>query len=133
MFGALWLYKRIKAVLDLKVDLIGVSFNGSITNPVINLQFSIFNNSEVTATVRNLSGNIFVNDDFPIGTVSTLINQDINAYSRTLITIPVTTYLPTVLSSVADMIKGKLSSVTFTGSINVDDHVLPLQITQPLS
>ena len=132
IFAAYYIYKRVKAFDVLRIDLVGVSFQGNIVTPIILLKFRLQNNSNVSATVTNFSGGVYINDAQKVADVQFNEPTIIAPYTSTFVTLPVTSFLPTILNNLSVLFSKKLSSVSFNGYTTVDGFSLPINVNQSL-
>jgi hypothetical protein len=95
----------------------------SIFNPTLDLVVRVNNPTQVTASIDNISGNLFV-DGSNIGTVYGIPTQKL-LMGSTLIKIPITLNYGGVINLIKNYNK-KGFSLTFKGSMIVDAIPLPL-------
>lgn len=126
--AAYWLYKKFSSLADVQINLADVSIGGDLLYPKLNMRFAVVNYSGVTATVKSISGDVFINDTQKIASVNYYTPVTINPAGNTFVDVPVTTFLPYVLSSAVDLVKGHISSVTFRGFVNVNGIDIPANL-----
>jgi len=117
-------YKKYVLAKTISVFFKSIDFSSmSLLYPTINIVVQINNPTDITATIQNIKGDLYLNNNY-IGNV-------IGITPTTLVTGSSTLRIPITLSytGVASLIKGlstKGINLRFTGSIMVDLIVLPL-------
>ena len=117
-------YKKFVLAKTISVFFKTIDFSSmSLLYPTINIVVQINNPTDITATIQNIKGDLYLNN--------TYIGNVIGITPTTLVTGSSTLRIPITLSytGVASLIKGlstKGINLRFTGSIMVDLIVLPL-------
>ena len=117
-------YKKYVLAKTVSVFFKSIDFSSmSLLYPTINIVVQINNPTDITATIQNIKGDLYLNN--------TYIGNVIGITPTTLVTGSSTLRIPITLSytGVASLIKGlstKGINLRFTGSIMVDLIVLPL-------
>lgn len=117
-------YKKYVLVKTISVFFKSIDFSSmSLLYPTINIVVQINNPTDITATIQNIKGDLYLNN--------TYIGNVIGITPTTLVTGSSTLRIPVTLSytGVASLIKGlstKGINLRFTGSIMVDLITLPL-------
>ena len=117
-------YKKYVLAKTISVFFKSIDFSSmSLLYPTINIVVQINNPTDITATIQNIKGDLYLNN--------TYIGNVIGITPTTLVTGSSTLRIPITLSytGVASLIKGlstKGINLRFTGSIMVDLIVLPL-------
>jgi len=117
-------YKKYVLAKTISVFFKSIDFSSmSLLYPTINIVVQINNPTDITATIQNIKGDLYLNN--------TYIGNVIGITPTTLVTGSSTLRIPVTLSyiGVASLIKGlstKGISLRFTGSIMVDLITLPL-------
>ena len=117
-------YKKFVLAKTVSVFFKSIDFSSmSLLYPTINIVVQINNPTDITATIQNIKGDLYLNN--------TYIGNVIGITPTTLVTGSSTLRIPITLSytGVASLIKGlstKGINLRFTGSIMVDLIVLPL-------
>jgi hypothetical protein len=118
------LYKKYELSTRVNVFFDHIDFSPmSIFNPTLDLVVRVNNPTQVTASIDNISGNLFV-DGSNIGTVYGIPTQKL-LMGSTLIKIPITLNYGGVINLIKNYNK-KGFSITFKGSMIVDAIPLPL-------
>jgi len=117
-------YKKYVLAKTISVFFKSIDFSSmSLLYPTINIVVQINNPTDITATIQNIKGDLYLNN--------TYIGNVIGITPTTLVTGSSTLRIPVTLSyiGVASLIKGlntKGVNLRFTGSIMVDLITLPL-------
>ena len=117
-------YKKYVLAKTISVFFKSIDFSSmSILYPTINIVVQVNNPTDITATIQNIKGDLYLNN--------TYIGNVIGITPTTLVTGSSTLRIPITLSytGVASLIKGlstKGINLRFTGSIMVDLITLPL-------
>lgn len=132
LFLAYYIYKRVRAFDYLAVRLVNVSFQGSIISPVILFKFALQNNSDVAVTISNFSGGVFINGTNKVAEVNYNERLTIAPNKITFVTVPVTSFLPSILNNLAIFFSKKLYTISLSGFTTVDGLTLPVNVSQDL-
>ena len=117
-------YKKYVLAKTISVFFKSIDFSSmSILYPTINIVVQVNNPTDITATIQNIKGDLYLNN--------TYIGNVIGITPTTLVTGSSTLRIPITLSytGVASLIKGLSTrgiNLRFTGSIMVDLITLPL-------
>lgn len=118
------LYKKYELSTRVSVFFDSIDFKPmSVFNPTLDLVVRVNNPTQVTASIDNISGNLFVDGNI-VGTVYGIPTQKLNMGS-TLIRIPITLNYSGVINLIRNFTKTKMN-LTFKGSMIVDAIPLPL-------
>ena len=118
------LYKKYELSTRVSVFFDHIDFSPmSIFNPTLDLVVRVNNPTQVTASIDNISGNLYVDGNI-VGTVYGIPTQKLNMGS-TLIRIPITLNYSGVINLIRNFTKTKMN-LTFKGSMIVDAIPLPL-------
>ena len=118
------LYKKYELSTRVSVFFDHIDFSPmSILNPTLDLVVRVNNPTQVTASIDNISGNLYVDGNI-VGTVYGIPTQKLNMGS-TLIRIPITLNYSGVINLIRNFTKTKIN-LTFKGSMIVDAIPLPL-------
>ena len=129
-FAAWQIYKRVKALHDLQINLVDYRFEGNLINPRIILKFSFDNFSDVSANISQITGGVFINGAQKVADVYFYQNVTIQPNHNNFLEIPVTTFLPTVLNSLSVFLSQQLKTISFIGEAVVGNTSFPINLTQ---
>lgn len=127
VIAGLYFFTRFRALSALQF----VARNVSVSPGGLVLQVGVQNPSSADITINSLFGSVLINGN-AIGDISEMLNKVIKGNSETMVPL---TIAPNLFGSVALLIQniqagGQLPrEITFNGSANVDNNVIPLKLS----
>jgi LEA14-like dessication related protein len=128
---ALYFLSRGSASKKLIVNLSGLTFGkGSILSaPPVYLNFSIINPTNTSITVKNITGQVLVNDKY-LSDVSSLQNLKIAANAESTMQVTAKISYLSILPFLKDILTKKQKyKVTFKGNVNSSGVLIPIEQT----
>jgi hypothetical protein len=107
----------------------GLKTGGSVLAPQFQIQIGVQNPSSIDYIIRSMSGNVYV-DDVLIGNASNFQEVTIKSNSQTIYIIVLRVGILQLAAEVLKIFSGQLSGVVkFTGTVNVENVPLPIDLT----
>jgi hypothetical protein len=128
---AVW-YILSKTMLAKKANLVlkDVRPGGKILSPEINLDIAVQNPSNQQATLKSVTGNLYINDKF-VANFTSFGDQIIAPRAESVITIKAKPGLVGAYNTIKTLLTERNGSLTasFNGSANVDGILIPINET----
>lgn len=133
--GAATLFLLTRVSLSKRLNFVfqGLRTGGTVLQPQIEISVLAQNPTNNRATLRSLSGQLFLNDKF-IANISSFQPQTIEPNSETAIRINARPSVVGIFSTIKNVLTNKTGTnvVSITGAANVDNVSLPFEISQTI-
>ena len=128
---AVW-YILSKTMLAKKVNLVlkDVRPGGKVLSPEINIDIAVQNPSNQQATLKSVTGNLYINDKF-VANFTSFGDQLISPRAESIITIKAKPGLVGAYNTIKTLLTDRTGNLTasFNGSANVDGILIPINET----
>jgi LEA14-like dessication related protein len=129
---AYWLYEKYVFASSVTFKIVTVGIDGSIFQPILNLNILISNNSNVTTTISNINASLYSNNDLNISNIVYTQPIIINGKSDINVYLSLEPSIKNVVTTITKMIKNKTGSFKLQGTATVDGILVPFNINYDL-
>jgi len=128
LLGFFYLIKKAVLVNNVVFRLRSAKVDGNILNPVLKTTFDIFNPTDATATVSNITGKVYANGNIYLGDIISYQQITIEKNGTTSIDIIGNLVTSGIVSTISNFINSSNVTFSFVGSAIVDGIALPISI-----
>jgi hypothetical protein len=126
---AFYVYKIYKSI-DIKFT--SFSISSLFSNPNINAEFTIQNNSNLSVNINSINGVIYYDGKFLANVSTSGVPIAVNQNSQTFVDFKIEPTQTSVVNFASEMIQGKSPVFNFVGSVNIWGVPFPINQTMTM-